>query len=308
MTFSSKVKQEISTKECTRLEYLSELSGIIRTAAEIKIYNIKLQTENKYVANRIFGLFNVLYGLQINISARKNYNFKKQQIYILELKKDTLKVLKDLGIVNEKNELLMIPNDSIVSDDELKAAYLRGVFLVCGSVNDPKKSRYHLEFLINDEKYAIFLNKFLKENDLNSKILHRRKGYMIYIKESEKISDFLRLIKAYNAVMYYEDIRIYRDHINMTNRLNNCEQANIEKTFITSNKHIEYIKQLEESGQIDIIEDKLKEVALFRKKYPESSLQELSNIITKETGKKVSKSSLNHRLRKIKDIVEKLKK
>ncbi|HOZ53886.1 MAG TPA: DNA-binding protein WhiA [Bacilli bacterium] len=308
MTFSSKVKEEISTLECNRLEYLSELSGIIRTSADIKIYSIKLQTENKFVANRIFGLFNVLYGLKVNISARKNYNFKKQQIYILEQKQEIVKVLKDLGIVNEKNEFLMIPSESIISDEELKNAFLRGVFLVCGSINDPKKSRYHLEFLINDEKYAIFLNNFLKEKDLNSKILHRKKGYMVYIKESEKISDFLKLIKAYNAVMYYEDIRIYRDHVNMTNRLNNCEQANVEKTFITSNKHIQDIKILEENDQLEFIDERLKEVAIFRKKYPESSLKELSDIITKETNKKVSKSSLNHRLRKIKEIADKFRK
>ena len=91
MTFSSKIKKEISTTECTRAEYLSELSGIIRTSAEIKIYNIKIQTENKFVANRIFGLFKILYDINLNISLRKNYNFKKNEIYVLELKKDTLK-------------------------------------------------------------------------------------------------------------------------------------------------------------------------------------------------------------------------
>ena len=110
MTFSSKIKKEISTTECTRAEYLSELSGIIRTSAEIKIYNIKIQTENKFVANRIFGLFKILYDINLNISLRKNYNFKKNEIYVLELKKDTLKVLRDLGIVNDKNELLIIPS------------------------------------------------------------------------------------------------------------------------------------------------------------------------------------------------------
>ena len=154
MTFSSKIKKEVSTTECTRAEYLSELSGIIRTNAEIKIYNIKIQTENKFVANRIFGLFKILYDINLNISLRKNYNFKKNEIYVLELKKDTLKVLRDLGIVNDKNEFLKLPSESILSDDELKRAYLRGVFLVSGSLNDPKTSRYHLEFLINDTGYA----------------------------------------------------------------------------------------------------------------------------------------------------------
>ena len=307
MTFSSKIKKEISTTECTRAEYLSELSGIIRTSAEIKIYNIKIQTENKFVANRIFGLFKILYDINLNISLRKNYNFKKNEIYVLELKKDTLKVLRDLGIVSEKNELLRIPSESLLSDEELRRAYLRGVFLVSGSLNDPKTSRYHLEFLINDTEYANFLNKLLNDNNLNSKILHRKKGYMIYIKEAEKISDFLRLIRAYNGVMYYEEIRVYREKINMTNRINNCEQANVEKMVATSNKLIKEINYIKEKDMFDLLDDKIKESAEYRIRYPETSLLELSKIITLETNSNVSKSCLNHRFRKIKEIAEKIR-
>lgn len=307
MTFSSKIKKEISTTECTRAEYLSELSGIIRTSAEIKIYNIKIQTENKFVANRIFGLFKILYDINLNISLRKNYNFKKNEIYVLELKKDTLKVLRDLGIVSEKNELLRIPSESLLSDEELRRAYLRGVFLVSGSLNDPKTSRYHLEFLINDTEYANFLNKLLNDNNLNSKILHRKKGYMIYIKEAEKISDFLRLIRAYNGVMYYEEIRVYREKINMTNRLNNCEQANVEKMVATSNKLIKDINYIKAKDMFDLLDDKIKESAEYRIRYPETSLLELSKIITLETNSNVSKSCLNHRFRKIKEFAEKIR-
>ena len=308
MTFSSKIKKEISTTECTRAEYLSELSGIIRTSAEIKIYNIKIQTENKFVANRIFGLFKILYDINLNISLRKNYNFKKNEIYVLELKRDTLKVLRDLGIVNDKNQLLRIPNESLLSDEELTRAYLRGVFLVSGSLNDPKTSRYHLEFLINDTQYAKFLNSLLNDNNLNSKILHRKKGYMIYIKEAEKISDFLRLIRAYNGVMYYEEIRVYREKINMTNRLNNCEQANVEKMVATANKLISEIEFIKEKGMFDLLDEKVRESAEYRQRYPETSLLELSKIITLETGTNVSKSCLNHRFRKIKEFADKIRK
>ena len=307
MTFSSKIKQEISTTECTRAEYLSELSGIIRTSAYIKIYNIKVQTENKFVANRIFGLFKILYDINLNITLRKNYNFKKNEIYVLELKKDTLKVLRDLGIVNEKNQLLRIPSDSLLSDEELTRAYLRGVFIVSGSLNDPKTSRYHLEFLINDTEYAHFLNKLLNDNNLNSKILHRKKGYMVYIKEAEKISDFLRLIRAYNGVMYYEEIRVYREKVNMTNRLNNCEQANVERTISTSNKLISEINYIKENDMFDLLDEKLRETAQYRLRYPELSLIELSKVITIETGLNVSKSCLNHRFRKIKEFADKIR-
>ncbi len=307
MTFSSKIKKEVSTTECTRAEYLSELSGIIRTSAEIKIYNIKIQTENKFVANRIFGLFKILYDINLNISLRKNYNFKKNEIYVLELKKDTLKVLHDLGIVNDKNQLLRIPSESLLSDEELRRAYLRGVFMVSGSLNDPKTSRYHLEFLINDTEYANFLNSLLRENNLNSKILHRKKGYMIYIKEAEKISDFLRLIRAYNGVMYYEEIRVYREKINMTNRLNNCEQANVEKMVATSNKLISEINFIKEKNMYDLLDEKVKQSAEYRVRYPETSLLELSKIMTLETGSNISKSCLNHRFRKIKEFADKIR-
>lgn len=308
MTFSSKIKKEISTTECTRAEYLSELSGVIRTSAEIKIYNIKIQTENKFVANRIFGLFKILYDINLNITLRKNYNFKKNEIYVLELKRDTLKVLRDLGIVNDKNQLLRIPSESLLSDDELTRAYLRGVFMVSGSLNDPKTSRYHLEFLINDTEYANFLNNLLKANNLNSKILHRKKGYMIYVKEAEKISDFLRLIRAYNGVMYYEEIRIYREKINMTNRLNNCEQANVERTIETSSKLVKQINYIKEKGMFDLLDEKLQESAEYRLRYPESSLLELSKIMSLETNTNISKSCLNHRFRKIKEFADKVMK
>ena len=308
MTFSSKIKQEISLLECSRAEYISELSGIIRTCAEIKIYNIKVHTENKFVANRIFGLFKILYDINLNISLRKNYNFKKNEIYVLELKRDTLKVLKDLGIINDKNEFLIIPNEALLSDEELKRAYLRGAFLVSGSLNDPKTSRYHLEFLINDTEYAHFLNDLLNNSGLNSKILHRKKGYMIYIKESEKISDFLRLIRAYNGVMYYEEVRVYREKVNITNRLNNCEQANVERTIATSNNLIRDINYIKEKNMFDLLDDKVKESADFRIRFPDSSLSQLSNIISNELGIKVSKSCLNHRYRKIKELAENLKK
>ena len=306
MTFSSKIKQEISVLECTKAAYISELSGIVRTGADIKIYNIRIQTENKFVANRIFGLFKLLYDVNLNISLRKNYNFKKNEIYVLELKRDTLKVLRDLGIINDKNEFLKIPSESLLSDDELKRAYLRGTFLVSGSLNDPKTSRYHLEFLINDTDYAKFLNDTLNECGLNSKILHRRKGYMIYIKESEKISDFLRLIRAYNGVMYYEEIRVYREKVNMTNRLNNCEQANVERTILTSNNLIKDINYIKEKNMFDMLDDKLKESANYRLNYPDASLSELSKIISNDVGI-ISKSCLNHRYRKIKDFAKKLR-
>ena len=129
---------------------------------------------------------------------------------------------------------------------------------------------------------------------------------MVYIKEAEKISDFLRVINAYEAVMYFEDIRIYRDHKNMTNRLNNCEQANIDKIFLTASNQLKDIEKLRTYDLLDVLDQKLKEVVEYRTKYPESSLQELSEIMSNELGYTITKSGLNHRFRKIKEMVSHL--
>ena len=108
--------------------------------------------------------------------------------------------------------------------------------------------------------------------------------------------------------MYFEDIRIYRDHKNMTNRLNNCEQANIDKVFMTANKQIKDIEKLYELDMVDLLDDKLKQVIEYRMKYKESSLSELAKIISLETGNEISKSGLNHRFRKIRQIIEQIEK
>ncbi|MBD9085188.1 DNA-binding protein WhiA [bacterium] len=195
----------------------------------------------------------------------------------------------------------------IYSDEQLARAYLRGVFLSCGSINDPKKSRYHLEFIVDNEEYADFISSLLNQFDLNSKVLKRENKYMIYMKEAEKISDFLRLMQAIQAVFYYEDIRIYRDHKNMTNRLNNCEQANVDKIIETAMNQLKDIKKIEDADAFDLLDEKTKEAAIYRKKYPETSLLELSEIISIETGNTITKSGLYHRFHKIKEFAQKIK-
>ena len=181
------------------------------------------------------------------------------------------------------------------------------MFLVAGSINDPKTSMYHLEFFIDYFEEASFVLDLLNEFYLNSKMIERDKGYMVYIKEAEKIGDFLRLINANQGVMYYEDIRIYRDHKNMTNRLNNCEQANIEKMLFNSNKQIEDINLIIEKMGLDAVDLKIEEAITYRLKYPESSLQELSEIMSLETNKPITKSGLNHRFRKIKEMANRIR-
>ena len=300
MSFSTVIKDEVTRIDASREELISELSAIVRNSAIID-KNITIYVENNGVARRIFKLFKNVYEITPIITVRKKY-FSNGLSYILTIKHHVNEILDDLSIV-KNGKYLNIPHDYIYSDEDLVRAYLRGLFLVTASVNDPKTSKYHLEFLVDDNEYAEFISNLLNENGLNSKIIKREKKYMVYVKEAEKISDFLRIIKAYNGVMYFEDIRIYRDHKNMTNRLNNCEQANMDKIFLTASSQIRDINKLKEYDVDDLVDDKIKIVMEYRLKYPEASLGELSEIISNETGNKITKSGLNHRFRKIKEII-----
>lgn len=300
MSFSLDIKNEVTRLDSSREELISELSAIVRNGAVISD-RVTIYIENNVVARRIFKLFKNVYDITPIVTVRKKY-FNNGYSYILIVKSRVKEILEDLSIVKD-SEYLDIPLEYIISDDDLVRAYLRGLFLVTGSINDPKTSRYHLEFLVDKLDYAKFISKILNDMDLNSRIITREKKYMIYIKEAEKISDFLRIIKAYNGVMYYEDIRIYRDHKNMTNRLNNCEQANMDKIFFTANNQLKDIDKLREYDMMDLIDDKLMIVIEYREKYPEASLSELSSVMERD-GIKITKSGLNHRFRKIREMVE----
>jgi DNA-binding protein WhiA len=301
MSFTQQIKNEICLTISNQIELRSELGAIIFNIGKIVDEIISITTENIMVAKRIRDLIKEIYDIEVIVTVRKGYNFNKRMLYILDIQEKTNIIVEDLGLKNCDHSFLYADNESF-------KAYIKGLFLAVGSVNDPKKSRYHLEFLVNNEKYSNLISKQLNEvYKLNSKVLQRDDKYMIYIKEAEKISDFLRILQANNAVMYYEDIRIYRDHKNMTNRLNNCEQANVEKSIFSAQKEVEAIDIIVKNDFYEAMDEKLKEAAFYRKKYQEASLQELSEIITIETGNQITKSGLSHRMRKIKELAAKIK-
>mgnify|MGYP000563344277 FL=1 len=304
MSFTSNVKNEISKKEineANQIEQISELSAIVSNSSQI-LDTIKISTENASVARRIYNLEKNIYKMIPKITVRKGYNYNKSYIYIIELKYDISLFLNTVGL-NKNN----IPEEYIIDDDNLTRSYLRGLFLSCGSINDPKKSRYHLEFIVQTKEYAEFISNILNQYLLNSKYLKRDNRYMVYIKEAEKIGDFLRIINANQAVLYYEDIRIYRDHKNMTNRLNNCEQANVDKIIETATNQINEINLIKEKKLFDLLSEKDRIAADYRIKYPESSLQELAEIISIETNSTLTKSGLHHRFNRIKSLANKIK-
>ena len=306
MSFTATVKEEVSQLNTTTTEEISELSALVRNLSLIQESSFQIMTENENVSRHIFLLIKKLYDVTSRITVRRGYNFNKNLQYILEVRTKKNEILEDLSII-ESGKMLMIPHTYIYDDFELKRAYLRGIFLSCGSINDPKTSRYHLEFLFSDLDYSQFIMNLLNHFKLNAKFLKRDNKYMIYMKESEKIGDFLRIIGADKATMYYEDIRIYREEKNRTNRLNNCEQANVDKSIETASQQIKEIEYLKQYDMFDLLDEKVQEVANYRLKYPEVSLLELSEIITLETGNKITKSGLYHRFKKIKEFVGKTK-
>ena len=304
MSFTSNIKNEISNIEYDESEKMAELSAVLNIGARVNKDSFAVILENISVARRIYKLIKDIYHVEIEMDNSEVNTLRKNKLVTLTVKEKFDFVLNDLSIYDE-NKRLYVPKEYLISDDATKAAYLRGLFMICGSINDPKTSRYHLEFVISNEKTANFVNDLLNEFNFNSKVLKRDKNYMVYIKESEKISDFIKLLNAVNSLFYYEDIRIYRDHKNMTNRLNNCEQANVDKIINSSQEQLELIEKIKEMYDFDLIDDKIRTICIYKEKYPESSMQELAEIISSETEHPITKSCINHRFRKMREMVNK---
>lgn len=307
MSFTTEIKNEICSNEYSRLESIAMLSGFLRNNFEVLEEKIVLLSENPKVVRKVFSLFKELFDVNPVIVQGKSINFNKKNYYNIFISEKVDTISSSLMLFDEKGNFVSSLPDYFLDSEDLKRAYLRGAFLARGSINDPKKSRYHLEFLVADKIEAYFLKDLLGFFGISAKVILRDKGYMTYVKEAEKIGDFLRIVSANNAILYYEDIRIYRDHKNMTNRLNNCEQANVDKIIDASSKQIEDINIIVDKLGIDLVDDKLKNVIIYRLKYPEVSLSELSEIMSYETSKSITKSGLSHRFRKIHEIANRLR-
>lgn len=299
MTFTTKIKEEITSLVPNNIiESRIELLSFLKYTYIIENNKIKIYIENPNIARYIFKLIKANYNINVNLTIRTQKKFKLKKIFILSLN-------EKVNII--ENDIKELDKEIIDSSFEEISSYLRGTFLANGSINDPSKSKYHLEFLVDNISDANIINNLLIKLKFNSKVISRDKGYMVYIKASEEISDFIKLLGANNSLFYYEDIRIYRDHKNMVNRLNNCEQANIEKSMKTSLEQMDNINYLKEHDMLDLIDDKIKLVIKYKEKYPETTMNELAYIISMETGVNVSKSCINHYFRKIKELVNKSK-
>lgn len=296
------MKEEIAKNTISRLEIQSELSAMIRYDAKILPGLISLTFENASVARRVYMDLKELFNIPIKIIIRNQKRLRMKQIYILEVKDKIEDILKTLSI-SEKNKKIEMSKYELSERDE-KIAYIRGTFLVTGSISDPSTNGYHMEFVFLTKKDALFLQKLLLSVGFESKILKRTNRYMVYMKSAEEISDIIKAFGAINSLFYFEDIRIYRDHKNMVNRLNNCEIANQEKTTETGLKQQEMIEYIKKNDLFNLLDEKTKLVLEYRERYLESSYQELARIISMETDYKIGKSGVNHHLIKMRNLVE----
>jgi len=278
VSYASEVKQEL-TKLVVHPEHARvELSALLRMNGSLSIQNhhfvLTAQTENAAIARRIFSLIKQKYGMESELLVRKKMKLKKNNQYLVRLKHDTNRVLTDLDILDESG--LSINTDvpeEVLTEDQRMRSYLRGAFLATGSVNSPETSRYHLEIYSLYETHNDGVAQMMNYFHLNARTTKRRNGYIVYLKEAEKIADFLQLIGATNSMLKFEDIRIVRDMRNSVNRLVNCENANINKTVAAAERQIENIKHLQATVGLDSLPDKLREIAVLRLENPEVSLK-----------------------------------
>ncbi|EST55467.1 sporulation regulator WhiA [Brevibacillus panacihumi W25] len=308
MSFAAHTKKELTMQEAGDCCSKAELSALIRMNGSLQFGSGRLildvTTENAAIARRIYTLIKRLFSIHAELLVRKKMRLKKNNVYIVRIPHKANEVLQDLGIMDQSMSFIPGIAPEVVKKSCCRAAYLRGAFLAGGSVNHPEASSYHLEIFTSYQDFCEALTKMANRYKLNAKCIERKKGYVLYIKEGEKITEFLSLIGAHQALLYFEDVRIVKDMRNSVNRLHNCEIANINKTVNAATRQMENIQLIDQEMGLENLPKRLREVAELRLIHPDINLKELGEMIPSGV---VSKSGVNHRLRKINEIADKLR-
>ncbi|TYR80075.1 DNA-binding protein WhiA [Priestia megaterium] len=308
MSFASETKKELTNLDIKDCCSKAELSALIRMNGSLSFSNRKLtvdvQTENAAIARRIYVLLKKSYDVSVELLVRKKMRLKKNNVYIVRLVEKARFLLEDLKILTEGFTFTHNISNELIKKKCCKRSYLRGAFLAGGSINNPETSSYHLEVFSLYKEHNDALCELMNTFQLNSKTLERKKGYINYLKEAEKITEFLSIIGAHSALLRFEDVRIVRDMRNSVNRLVNCETANLNKTIGAAIRQVENIRYIQDTVGLDVLPDKLREIARLRVEYQDVTLKELGEMVS---GGQISKSGINHRLRKIDEIADKLR-
>lgn|SRR5690625_199760 len=307
MTFTKLVKNELTTIPANHSEMLAEFAAFLNLSCEFHIENgeksIHFQTKNPTITKRFLLLSKALYDTDTELLQKESMKFSKKPLIILKLIKNVNKIINEHDYLGNPVENMRL----LTQNEEEKKALLRGAFIVSGSVNHPNTKEYHLEIFANKQDEIIYIQSLMNYFNLNARITKRRNGYIAYLKDAESISDFIKILGATNAVFKYEDIRIKRDFNNSINRIMNCEIANEKKTYQAALEQLENIKVIKKHLSFHDLDDKIIRVMELREKYPEANLRELSELYDKEYDDTLSRSGINHRFRKIKELASNFK-
>lgn len=313
MSFTSDTKQELSRiipdRKCCQL---AEIAGFLRVAGSITIMGngklgIRVYIDSPYIARSFITLVKEYFGAKTALSIGEPKAITKEKTFVLDITSDMNAegILREVGMLGVKEGSNYF--DDWIAAEVLKKrcdkkAALRGLFLASGSVSDPAKS-YHMEIPTESEFRAKEISKLVNSFGLKSKVSKRKNRYIVYLKESEQISDFLNIIGASSQYFKFQDVMITKDMKNQANRIINCTAANLDKTVNAAQKQIADIKYIDEVKGIETLPDKLYVTARKRLEFPELGLAELA----KEFDPEITKSGLNHRLAKISSIADKMR-
>ena len=311
MSFSSEVKKELANIEADNCCIKAELYGIIKYKATLKLsqagLGFEIITTSNVVARRIVQLFKKVYNSLIDIYTAKRTKLDYKTKYILNINNNCFDILKDLKIMNDDYSLNEQINYEILKKDCCKSALIRGLFLVQGSVNNPETDNYHLEVILNNIEDVNYITNILQMVNIHPKMIERSKGYVLYLKKSEQIGDFLNYIGAVNNLFQFEDKRIKKDYNNYVNRIINCDIANEQKAMNSAKIQLENIKFLTENQGLVNLTQRLTDAILLRTTYPDYSLSELSSVSEEVIGKYITKSGLSHCFKDIEILCEEIK-
>ena len=309
MSFTEEVKHElIRNKKYNKEEMLVEISALIRINGSIQIINKQLAVNVKLyygdMARKIYSFIKNEFNFLMEIVVKQNNNFTRHHIYVLRItpQEGVREFLVQLGFMDKKGNIVFAIKKSFINNKNLQKAYLRGTFLGGGSVNSPE-SGYHLEFRTEYVGHAEDILKLLTKFGLQGHLIEHKGKYVIYFKNYDDIIKILTIIGAHRSLLKMESRHVFKDVKNNVNRKVNCETANLEKTVKAAMKQIEDINIIEKYPGLDNIAKGLRKIAKLRKENPYVSLKELGQLLDPP----LSKSGVNHRLRRLRKLADELR-
>ena len=311
MSFSKEVKEELSRQlPSARHCCIAETAAIISLCGHVKIssqdrFSVKIHTENIAVARKYFTLLKKTFNIVAEITIRQNAYLKKGRTYTITVNnhEEAVKILTTCKLLDDGDivENMSVYDNTVIMNSCCKRAFVRGAFIASGSISTPEKF-YHFEIVCNSYDKAVQLSDLIKSFDIESKIVERKKYYVVYIKDGAGIVDILNVMEAHVALMNLENVRILKEMRNSVNRKVNCETANLNKTVAAAVKQTMDIKYIQDTVGLSILPEALRQLAEVRLENPDVSLKELGTLLDPPVGK----SGVNHRLRKISEISKNL--